>query len=99
MSTRHNDQSRFLRALPLLFFAIAAGAIGWQFYLWFYYLSVAPRSPIPANGEVYPLQVHKEIVYLTKKQNDEVNGPWMLISIGAIAGAIITAKKFIGSEP
>jgi hypothetical protein len=32
-------------------------------------------------GRIYPLSVHKQTVYLTKTESNDVNGPWMLIVV------------------
>lgn len=82
-----------MKLIPFLFIAIGACSLAWQLYLWFFYLSIAPHSPAPAAGRVYPMHFHDEVVYLTRQENDRVNGPWMLITIGAGGLFLLSARK------
>ena len=82
-----------LKVLAMLSWVVGIASLGWQIYLWFLYLSICPQKPQPTTGHIYPLQVHEQIVYLTKAQAHRVDGPWVYITFGSIAIFIIIATK------
>lgn len=85
-----------LKGLAVLSWVVGIGSLVWQIHLWFLYLAICPQKPEPSTGHIYPLQVHEQIVYLTRAQSQRANGPWLYITFVSIAvfiGVVGTLKS------
>jgi hypothetical protein len=79
------------------------GVIGW-FYTWALWSgsTYLPRSPIPAEGRIYPRGIHGITVYQTLAERNKLDFSLRASSIVSVIGftlAIIEEEKWKRSHP
>jgi hypothetical protein len=87
------SRKAILRVFASIFLLVGVLSLVKQIFLWSYYINHAPDSPKPSLGRTYPLVVHKNTVYLTRAENESVNGPWMLIAVSGV-GIFLVLLRF-----
>jgi hypothetical protein len=78
------------RILGFLLVVIGLGAGASDFYLINYYASVLPRSQIPEEGRVIPMNDHGVVIFLNKTQDSLVT--WLQVTaviVAAVGGLLI----------
>src|SRR5579863_10008240 len=82
--------------------AIAIALVGLAGWIWsaqleFHYQETLPRSPNPATGSIYPLNVHGIVVYQTRDERDWLNelqySSFVVFLVGGLIGFLFE-KKF-----
>jgi hypothetical protein len=92
-AVRERAQPAFVKALAALIWLVGMASLLWQIHFWFLYLQISPVTPHPKTGQIYPLRVHEQIVYLTRQELSRVDGPWLWIAFGCVAMFLLLVFK------
>jgi len=87
------------KAIITILLAIFFSCLSVGIYLNYYYINNMPRNPQPELGRVNQLNVHGSIVYLTKKEDSQLNWLFTIMMCSGLSGAALYVISKPASKP
>jgi hypothetical protein len=87
-----NMNKTYKRMVVIGFVAIGLACFALKLVLFYYYQGISPQIPNPTNGQIYPLNNHGYIFYVTTNQNLWQDILWYAFFVFAIGGGFLEAR-------
>jgi len=83
---------KLLKTASIALFVAGGGRVLWSIGIQYQYADSLPRSPHPATGSLYPLNMHGVVVYQTLKERSRLDDwsywSWGIIILSFVLGLI-----------